>query len=336
MSAALEIIPRAALSAEDWDAFVHASPDGYFLALSCWLELVQPLWDIVDKSFTVVRGGEALAQFALYDIPVEKRLVAGGWGWAGPLFAPGLSPAGMRKAGAALMEHAAAIARDCGATRLDTAYSPVTRRCLEQRWGVNPLLHLGFTDISTHSRVVDLREEEKRLWDNLSENTRRGIKKALAQGYSVRAEQWLPLADQYYAAHQETYARTGATCIDRRYFEGMAAITEPRGISRLMVVRGPDGEAAAFVNLGRHQDSVWYHTGCSFSRHLGSGAMPLGFWMGMLDAKARGCAWFDVGEVLLPFQPGKTGTLSLFKSKFGGEVHRYFRGTIRFDHAERC
>lgn len=334
MSATLEAISRVALPKEDWDAFVLASPDGYFLALSRWLDMVEPIWAIVDKSFALVRNGEVLAQFALYDIPSERRLVAGGWGWTGPLFAQGLAPAMQRKVGVALMDHVAAIARSCGATQLDTAYSPLTRRSLDSSWGVNPLVYLGFTDTSTHSRVVDLHQGEHELRRGLSESTRQVVKKALAQGYSAQAEEWAPLVGQYYAAHQETYARTGAPCIDRRYFEGMAASTAPRGISRLMVARGPEGEAACFVNLACHQDTVWYHTGCGFSKHLNSGATPLLLWESILDAKRRGFRWFEVGEVELPLRPGKGGTLSLFKSKFGGEVHRYFRGTISFAQAE--
>ncbi len=50
----------------------------------------------------------------------------------------------------------------------------------------------------------------------------------------------------------------------------------------------------------------------------------------MLGAKEEGFRWYEVGEIFPGTLDEKLKGLSTFKSKFGGELYRFYRGEYRF------
>ena len=50
------------------------------------------------------------------------------------------------------------------------------------------------------------------------------------------------------------------------------------------------------------------------------------FWEVILNAKRRGIGWYESGEVFPGAVSGKELGLTVFKSKFGGQMHRNFKG----------
>jgi hypothetical protein len=48
----------------------------------------------------------------------------------------------------------------------------------------------------------------------------------------------------------------------------------------------------------------------------------------MLGAKADGCLWYEIGPVYPGLKDGKDRGVTIFKSKFGGELYRSFEGRI--------
>jgi GNAT acetyltransferase-like protein len=117
----------------------------------------------------------------------------------------------------------------------------------------------------------------------------------------------------------------------RRYFDGIAQHMAPAGFAELWVGVSPEGKPVAFHNDTRFNAASVYHTGCSETAHLDSGVNYLLFWAAMRGAREAGCAWYEIGEIFPAARDGKSRGLTVFKSKFGGELHRYFRGRLAIE-----
>ena len=323
----MELVPRTADLDEAWDALVDGSPEGWVFALAGWQRLILsvPDWGLKEHSIGIVHGGDLLAVLPLQHQPVARRVGSSGFGGAGPVVAAGVPPGLRRRTCDRLFQHVFDVCRDVGALRLDMAQSPVTRAALGNRWGVAPYLEYGLRDTSTVSRVTRLDVSEEDLWRGLSQNARQMARRAQSSGYTVERTDWSGQVDDYYRIHEETYRRTGVTPHPRAYFEGIAREMGPRGRAVLWVGRSPEGAAVAFHNDARMADASMYHTGCCETAHLGAGINYLLFWEAIRGARQEGCRWYELGEVF-PFpRTDKERGLSVFKSKFGGELHRSFK-----------
>jgi SAM-dependent methyltransferase len=322
--------PRAEIAPADWDAVVHSSPDGWVWALTSWLDMIGqvPHWALQDHSFAIEQDGRIAAIVPLHYVMAGGRLASSGWGWVGPVLAGGLHPRFEDKILKTAFAEMRAIAAQLGAERIEVAAPAVTRRSLANRWGVNPFTAHGFTDASTVTRVIDLRADEERLWADLSPDARQRVRRAREAGYGAAIEDWEPLVADYCRIHAETYARSDLPAHPREYFEGFARSIGPAGLSALMVGRDPAGRPVAFHNAVRFGTAAIYTTGCSETAHLASGVNYLLFWEAMIAAKRAGCCWYEAGDIAPASADAKIRGLATFKTKFGGEDHRYFRGAL--------
>ncbi len=322
----MEFIGFNQIKAREWDEIVYHSEDGWVFSLAEWLEMVTLVWNMQQLSFAVRENGKLVAIMPLHWISAGKRLSSSGWGHGGPVIAAGASRAVRQRLWEACWARARDIAAQFCAERITVVISPICQSSLKNGWGVNPLVEVGFTDVSTHTRIIDLLQSEEDLWFGMAKDARQKIKQARSAGYSARRCSWREMVDEYYRVHIETYQRTGVQSHPKSYFEGIAA--QPDSHHILWVGFSPDGSPVAFHNDARFSSSELYHTGCSETAHLKSGVNYLLFWEAVLAAKADGCAWYETGEAFPNAAEGKDKGLTDFKGKFGGELHRLFRGEL--------
>jgi hypothetical protein len=217
------------------------------------------------------------------------------------------------------------------------AISPVTRTSILQRWGVNPFVFHGFKDTSQLSQIIDLSLAEAELFEAISPKTKPLLQRALDNGIEVRRVDWAEFLDDYYACHCETYIRTGVSPHPKTYFAGIAQEMAPRGYASLLGAFTRAGEPVAFHNAARFLEGALYHTGCSRTQALALGANHLLLWRSILSAKQAGVRWFDVGTIIPGATDPKLKGLTLFKTRFGGEPHRYLRAEMELPaHASPC
>jgi hypothetical protein len=308
----------------EWDRLVENSPDGWATSLSAAQRMLVHIkeWQVTDHSFAVREDGALVAVMPLQSSPLAAQ--PSGISFTGPAVAGAFS--GQRRARIleATFEHAKAIARANGWSKLSMFVSPVTRSSLQARWGVNPFIFHGFTDVSILSQVIDLAADEPVLLSAVSGNARRLMRRAAKNGLVARAIAWPEFLDQYYAAHCETFGRTGKTLHPRSFFEGFAYEMSPAGHAVLFAAFTSTGEAIAFVHLTRFGESALYHTGCSHGEALQIGANHLLLWEAILWAKRSGCRWFDMGTIHPVTDDRKEAGLTQYKTRFGGEPHRAF------------
>lgn len=256
--------------------------------------------------------------------PSSKTIASSGWGGVGPVLVSGLSKKQRTRVLQIALDHAESLGRELGAEQLEFWLSPVTLTSLNSKWGVNPYVFFGFEDNSGLSQVIDLSKTENELWKDVSETTRHAIAKAQKAGFVVEETSWPEAVDDYYAMHCETYRRTGVSPHPKTYFEGIAREMWPKGHSVLWAVRNVEGRTLAYHNAVWFRESAFYHTGCSTAAALQEGVNYLLFWHALLTAKYKGIRWYDCGEIA-PGAVGKRQGLTTFKTKFGGEPHRFFK-----------
>jgi SAM-dependent methyltransferase len=317
--------------ANEWDRIVYHSDDGWAFSLFAWLKMVATVWKMEDHSFAIFENGKIVAVMPLHFISAEARLSSSGWGHGGPIILSGISETDRRRLWRACFSRVHEIAAQTQATRITVSISPLNKASLNNRWGVNPLVEVGFEDVSTHTRVVKLLQTESEFWLGLSQDARQKIKQARAADYSVQKRPWNEMLDEYYRIHVENYHRTGVNPHPKSYFEGIANQPNVQDHAVLWVGFDPHGKPVAFHNDARFGNTALYHTGCSETAHLKSGVNYLLFWEAILGAKSDGCAWYEIGEAFPQAKTDKERNLTIFKGKFGGELHRLFRGEIVLD-----
>lgn len=312
---------------QKWDGVVSSSPEGWVFATSNWREAIMsvPEWGFADLSFALCEGSALLGIMPLQVHLAQKRAASSGWGLAGPVLSGAVPPERRKKLLGDMLRHAETAAREAGADFLDVGWSPLTETARTAPWGMNPFVELGFEDISSVTRMIDLNHPEDALWSGLSPNARQMVRKAEAGGCLVTRGIWSESLGDYYRVHRETYGRTGVTPHPKAYFDGIARCLAPGGMAILWTGHSPTGEPIAFHNDARWGDGSLYHTGCSTEDALASGLNYLLMWRSILGAKGDGCRWYEIGEVFPWARAGKDRGLTVFKSKFGGALHRHFK-----------
>jgi hypothetical protein len=326
------ILPFSGINPTDWDTLVASSPDGFAWATTAWRQVILGVerWQLEDHSFALTEDSRLLAVMPLQYCPPIRVMSSTGWGSSGPVVSAGLGIKHRKKVLTQMFEHAENLARQCGAVEFSFGVPPVNQISINAPWGVNPYLDYGFEERSGVTRILDLSLDVEILWKDLSEIARRTINRARHTGYTVERGDWQAEVDTYYACHVETYTRTGVPPHPKAYFEGIADCSTPKGMSVLWVCRDAGGKAVAFHNSALFTGSGMYHTGCSASDAIEEGVNYLLFWEVMCGLKDMGIRWYECGEVCPnttqeSFGKNKLFGTAVFKSKFGGENHRYFR-----------
>lgn len=325
----MEFVRLSPTIAQEWDDIVYHSDDGWMSSLYIWQKMITNIseWGYEDYSFAVYNAGQMVAVMPL-QLTRGRNLVSAAMGWGGPVIISGIPESYRTKILRTVFEHVREIADQVQARKVQIAISPLNQTSLNSRWGVNFLINYGFQDLSTHTRITNLLRPESELWSDLSQDARQKIKRARAAGYTVQRTCWRDMLDEYYRVHVETYHRTGATPHPKAYFEGIATLIAEQGHAVLWVGRDHEGRPVAFHNCARFRQTSLYWTGCCETAHLESGINYLLFWYALLGAKEDGCTWYEIGEVFPGVSQEKLHGLTVFKSKFGGELHRFFRGEI--------
>lgn len=313
--------------AGEWDAVLAVSDDAWLFHSHRWLEATSQVFELSTVIFLARDGGNVIAAW-----PVQAKRA---WGQAfsvvgpgGPVFRRDVTGPGRASILSELARRIERWARSERIERVSCALPPLAAVRRERAEAEHPLAALGWRDTSTSTRVVRLDQPAETLWAGLASDARRTIRRAWESGYRVEQAPWGLLVDDYVRLHRETYRRTGTPPHPRAYFAAIAASMASAGHAVLWVALGGGGETVAFHNSGRFQRAGLYWTGCSATEHLRNGVNYALMWEAMLGARDDGCAWYDVGEIFPDAAEGKARGLSVFKSKFGGEVRPLYRAQL--------
>lgn len=314
-----------------WDEIVNTSDDASFFHLSDWLLLSQKNWGLESKSFLLEHEGKIIGIFPLQLTNNKKVLKSTVMGDGGPVLINGLPQGFRKKSLEAMHARVLEISKEVNSTRVEIYLSPLSANVLKNSWGVNPLILYGYNDISIHSWIIDLSKSEDDLKSQMSDSTKQSIKKAQLEGYQIKQLTSVSEIDEYYSLHLETCVRNNISPHPKEYFQELFNNICNKGNAIIWKAVSKEGEPAAFEIITRFKDTSFYWSGCSSNKHINKGVNYYLQYNAIFYAKANGIKWFDLGDAFFNATDEKLKGLTLFKGKFGGDLHRYFKGRIILD-----
>ncbi len=281
-----------------------------------------------DRSFAVVDGtGSAVAIVPLHKISdrmarvVEaSRLLSVG----GPAIADQLGERSRRNVAEAVCGHLDELLGKERASWAEGIVAPVTPIVRARVLAANPLAEFGFADCSRTSWVVDLQREETDIRAGYSQMTRRQLRKAAEEPFSLREAKGLADCDRYCRLHEETCSRTGAAALPAAYIEAIFRDVIPHGHARVLFLERK-GEVVAAQNTGIWKGGALYWSGASLDER-GGGDNRLLFDAQIMAARSAGCQLYDTGQAYPFTKDPKEKGLSDFKASFGAMLSRFPHG----------
>ena len=320
----ITMVPLTPDNVHDWDRIAGSSPDAWMFHQAGWLAMTEKSWGLDGHSFLLQVNGVATGIFPLQRRRGSAVLRSSFFGTGGPA----LSPGERKKFLGEMFAHAADLGRALPVAALEVHLPPLCRQTLDSRWQVNPLVEFGYEDTSTHTWVTDLAPAWEEITARFSDSVAAELKKASAAGYTIHPVTDPADMELYYRVHRETCAASGIAPHPRAYFDGVYEVMVRFGHAVIWKAVAPSGEAVAFEMTARSGDAALYWAGCCRRAVLNTGVNYLLQTAAMRWAREAGCRWFENGEAFPQAASGKLKGLTLFKRKFGGDLHRYHKGIL--------
>jgi lipid II:glycine glycyltransferase (peptidoglycan interpeptide bridge formation enzyme) len=302
------LVPAPAELQDDpaaWDAFVASAANGSFPQLTAWADANATKGWHARRVVAEGADGPVGAQLLIH------RMRPGPWSRAyaprGPVAAE-LGAASVRAFTAAVRE----VARETGLARvvidpeLD-ADGPGAGWLRDAGWRPQSAIQIDRT------RLVDLRRGEAALWSDLGSSTRWSVNKARRSGLVVveaGVDGLLDFERLYLATAQRVGFEPSAA------FGAVYRAFASRGAARLLLCRGPGGDALAALVLLDCGDRVIELYGASSDEGGRLRANHLTKWEAIRASAARGMARYDM------WGTDEAG-VATFKAAFGGSERRY-------------
>ena len=305
----------------DWDKVVAASPDGWIFSTYNWIMGISSIrqWDLKNHSFAVYKEKQVRAVVPLHFDKKNKILRSSGWGWSAPVFANNCT-----KLKQYTFEYIKKIATDVGAEKIELATPPITDSCLSNQRSINPWIEYGYSDTSLYSRVITLQDAtEVSLWQDLSQNTRSIIRK-VEKECRVKQVNWHDHLEHYYNLHKETCKKSNLSPHPFSYFQLISDLPETQ--RQLYALYDEDDLPISYHNDLIFKKKTFYHTAASSSASHKGGKNYLLMWHSIKEALKAENTYYELGIIPFNHPDSKVRNIGFFKTRFGGELHRYFQG----------
>jgi len=321
----MKFIALTSSLSNEWDNLVRVSDDAWVFHLYDWLELEEKVWDLEPKSFLVEHDGRTIGIVPLQMHKRHRALKSDFRGCSGVALINGLDGAFRERALKEIYQHIELIAKENNSPSIEIYLPPLAESQLKDPWQVNPLILHYYTDISTHTFILDLKKDQEAIIAGLSKDARLQMRKAQDSGYTIRQATGV---EGYYQVHCENYRRTGVDPHPKEYFVGIFEKICKAGHAQLWEALDPSGEPVAFEMIAFFKKKAFYWTACCKDGHLESGVNYLLQIHSMIWAHQQGAQYFETGEAFPNAREGKEKGLTIFKEKFGGQLHRFLKGRL--------
>jgi hypothetical protein len=318
-----------------WDRFCAESEDAWFWHTSDWLRYqraYRPELASRDRSFFLEDGAEVVAVCPLLEEtlgPGHVELGAGGSAAPAPVLASPLDAARRRDASRAVGEAVDAIADAVGAARVTFRDSPLSPGFARRAPLGNPLLDLGYLDVSLRTQVIDLEPPEAELWAGLRKGHRSDVRRA-ERTLEIEVLDTRTIRDEAFDAYRRLHAKAaGRVTRPAVTFDLMHAWIR-RGDALLVTAR-QQGALLSVALLIVYKAAAYYASGANDPEAEGPGIAHLVQWRALQELKGRGVRRYEIGwqqqvPVLHDVASAKQRSISHFKHGFGGATWPLFAG----------
>jgi hypothetical protein len=326
----------------DWDEWLVAcGPEAGFLQTSSWARMMHARLCAVSYVLTVEHAGARLAGALVSHVPAgmaSRDWLRRGKAWVEGrgngelicLHGPVLLNGDKREALAALLAQVDALRARVGVGQVYFSGQPVLADWGDARAIASVFSRFRYREVPWLTSVVDLTQPEEKLLAGFKHAARKGIRKCVEAGLSVRAAQGY---DEYRRDFYDPYIEslgTGPRPMspgDRRWWQS--------GGRHYRFLVAKDGAGAVHATLGTYAfngvaTEVWSgRTAAGQKANVPAG--DLLHWEAFRIHKAAGDKWFNLAGFSPEPRDAKEAGIRRFKEKWGGRevpVPQYLRGHV--------
>ena len=322
-----------------WDQFCLENSEAWFWHTSHWIEYTlhyRPDLRPQSRSFICLLRDRVVAICPLIlESYAATPMVSAEFSFGGdatpmPALADDLSDADRKMVSQAVFGRVDALARELKVGRVSFRAAPVSPHF----WNLpqpqeNPLMKLGFQDISLATQVIDLSPDETQLLRDMRKGHRADITRAAK------------LLDAF-VLDKDTITRKSFESYRMLHHKAAGRVTRPLATFEMMFQWIQQGTAVlccaklgaldvGFALVSVYKDAAYYSSSCEDPEH---NFLPIGHilqWKVMQWLKTHGIRRYEIG--MQPF-PGQSHTLvsdkelriAFFKRGFGGMAVPFWRG----------
>ncbi|MFA5986635.1 MAG: peptidoglycan bridge formation glycyltransferase FemA/FemB family protein [Parcubacteria group bacterium] len=206
-----------------------------------------------------------------------------------------------------------AVAREHGAgwVRIDVGTEAMMRVLDECGQHV---LHAPHDMQPRHNLIIDIAKDEEELLKNMKSKTRYNVRLAQKKGVTVFASKEQKYVDAFCALVGQTAVRKEVSFHDKSHYEKIINTLSDDHVQLYIAEYNGNVIAANLVSF--YGGVATYLHGATADRDRDVMAPFLLQWQAILDAKVRGCEWYDLGGVFPHTEDkGKQG-ITRFKQGF--------------------
>ncbi len=340
----LSIVPLTPDRYAEWDEFCLASPDAWFWHTSQWLEYTlryRPDLQPRSESFLCLHEGSVVAVCPLivethaHGTESIREFSYGGDAEPAPALAGALPEKARKEVLQRVFAHVDELAGRINIARASFRMSPLAPSFWNSPFqAANPLLRLGFSDISLATQVIDLSQDEEALRHGMRSEHRLHVNRAskslettVLDAATATQEQF----DQYRVMHRRAAGRVTRPIETFQMMYGWI-----RAGSAILCSASLQGKAVGFILVSLYKDGAYYSSGCRDLDHGGASVGHLLQWRTIQWLKQQGVRRYEVGIQVYANQPHamvseRELSIALFKRGFGGVATPLWRGEKFYD-----
>lgn len=329
---ALNIVPLAEVSAQEWERFVESSDE-------CWLyhhPLFLDLHLTDSRSFALVENGKVMGGCILY---VNRsglgKVLSQRYGPAGLALSPNIA----RKAYPLVRQHLIETARADGCHAVQLGLPALAPRYAEPDYLDSHLYHLGFNNTlrwgtrthytPSYATVIDLRDSEAKIWAGFSELTKRKCRAASRIRFTVEVlqrdvsrEAW----DEFVVNNAATMRKSALPPVAPPVLSKLRAAMD-RGCAALLHLRVGAVSKGSLLLLTYKSAAFYFASGVLPDAYKDGFAAQL-HWSAICELKRLGFAQYEVGQFYPELKGTKLSQIGEFKRTFGGKKRSVLAGEM--------
>ncbi|HUK25568.1 MAG TPA: GNAT family N-acetyltransferase [Terriglobales bacterium] len=341
----MEVVSLAPQHYAEWDRFCEASDEAWFWHSTRWLEYslhYRPDLHPRSQSFFCRQDGQWLA---IVPLIVEDRCDIGGRAAAEfsfgadcgpvPAFANEVSSQTRKALEQAVFGHLESLAEQLKVKRASFRASPLA----PSFWSSptprpNPLLKMGFADISWATQVLDLDADEAQLLRGMRKGHRADITRGeklmqarILDRHNITSEAF----ESYRLLHHRAAGRVTRPLVTFEMMHGWI-----RDGLAILCAASLDGRDVGFALVSIFKEGAYYSSSCEDPEH---NHLPIGHlmqWKVLQWLKQHGIRRYEIGIQFYGAQPHtavseKEVKIAFFKRGFGGSAVPLWRGEKFYD-----
>jgi lipid II:glycine glycyltransferase (peptidoglycan interpeptide bridge formation enzyme) len=149
----------------------------------------------------------------------------------------------------------------------------------------------------------------------------------------IKQVSWQEHLIRYYELHKWTCKQSNIAPHSFQYFELISRLSPEN--HKLFAAFNQDNVPVAYHNDLCFKENVFYHTAASSEEGNSKHAHYLLTWSSILSAHSEFYKNYEIGEICFGNVSKKHKQISFFKTRFGGELHRFFRADKEYEYLSR-